>query len=140
MPDALYSYRTFRHLRIFLCDSCQCAVRVRNRLSVEAKISVDSDEYELKKVQKQKWVKKHGTDTRVFQGNVNEFEINGYPKSQKDFKDFISGIIDEDVFNMITNLNAFNALAWKKQREMWSCIYSGIMQPVFVELETLHQP
>lgn len=87
-------------------------------ISVEAKISVDSDEYELKKVQKQKWVKKHGTDTRVFQGNVNEFEINGYPKSQKDFKDFISGIIDEDVFNMITNLNAFNALAWKKQREI----------------------
>lgn len=87
-------------------------------ISVEAKISVDSDEYELKKVQKQKWVKKHGTDTRVFQGNVNEFEINGYPKSQKDFKDFISGIIDEDVFNMITNPNAFNALAWKKQREI----------------------
>lgn len=87
-------------------------------ISVEAKISVDSDEYELKKVQKQKWVKKHGADTRVFQGNVNEFEINGYPKSQKDFKDFISGIIDEDVFNMITNPNAFNALAWKKQREI----------------------
>ena len=87
-------------------------------ISVEAKISVDSDEYELKKVQKQKWVKKHGTDTRVLQGNVNEFEINGYPKSQKDFKDFISGIIDEDVFNMITNPNAFNALAWKKQREI----------------------
>ena len=87
-------------------------------ISVEAKISVDSDEYELKKVQKQKWVKKHGTDTRVFQGNVNEFEINGYPKSQKDFKDFISGIVDEDVFNMITNPNAFNALAWKKQREI----------------------
>ena len=87
-------------------------------ISVEAKISVDSGEYELKKVQKQKWVKKHGTDTRVFQGNVNEFEINGYPKSQKDFKDFISGIVDEDVFNMITNPNAFNALAWKKQREI----------------------
>ena len=87
-------------------------------ISVEAKISVDSDEYELKKVQKQKWVKKHGTDTRVFQGNVNEFEINGYPKSQKDFKDFISGIVDENVFNMITNPNAFNALAWKKQREI----------------------
>lgn len=86
-------------------------------ISVESKISVDGNEYELKKVQKQKWVKKRGTDTREFQGNVNEFEINGYPKSQKDFKDFISGIVDEDVFNMITNPNAFNALAWKKQRE-----------------------
>lgn len=87
-------------------------------ISVEAKISVDCDEYDLKKVQKQKWVKKRGTNTREFQGNVNEFEINGYPKSQKEFKEFISEIVDEDVFNLITNPNAFNALAWKKQREI----------------------
>lgn len=87
-------------------------------ISVAAKISVDGDEYDLKKVQKQKWVKKRGTNTREFQGNVNEFEINGYPKSQKEFKEFISEIVDEDVFNLITNPNAFNALAWKKQREI----------------------
>lgn len=87
-------------------------------ISVKAKISVDGEEYELKKVQKQKWVKKRGTDTREFQGNVNEFEINGYPKSQKDFKEFISEIIDEDVFNLITNPTAFNTLAWKNQREI----------------------
>lgn len=87
-------------------------------ISVAAKISVDCDEYDLKKVQKQKWVKKRGTNTREFQGNVNEFEINGYPKSQKEFKEFISEIVDEDVFNLITNPNAFNALAWKKQREI----------------------
>lgn len=87
-------------------------------ISAAAKISVDGDEYDLKKVQKQKWVKKRGTNTREFQGNVNEFEINGYPKSQKEFKEFISEIVDEDVFNLITNPNAFNALAWKKQREI----------------------
>ena len=87
-------------------------------ISVEAKISVDGDEYDLKKVQKQKWVKKRGTDTREFQGNVNEFEINGYPKVQKEFKEFISGIVNEDVFNLITNPAAFNSLPWKKQREI----------------------
>ena len=87
-------------------------------ISVEAKLSVDGDEYDLKKVQKQKWVKKRGTDTREFQGNVNEFEINGYPKVQKEFKEFISGIVNEDVFNLITNPAAFNSLPWKKQREI----------------------
>ncbi len=87
-------------------------------ISVKARISVDGEEYELKKMQKQKWVKRRGTDTREFQGNVNEFEINGYPKSQKEFKEFISEIVDEDVFNLITNPNAFIALAWKKQREI----------------------
>ena len=87
-------------------------------ICVKARISVDDEEFELKKVQKQKWVKKRGTDTREFQGNVNEFEINGYPKSQKEFKEFISEIVDEDVFNLITNPTAFNALPWKKQREI----------------------
>lgn len=87
-------------------------------ISVEAKISVDGDEYDLKKVQKQNWVKKRGTDTRELQGNVNEFDINGYPKSQKEFKEFISGIVKEDVFNLITNPSAFNALHWEEQREI----------------------
>lgn len=87
-------------------------------ISVESKITVDGEEYELKKLQKQRWVKKREADTREFQGNVNEFEINGYPKSQKEFKEFISGIVDEDVFNLITNPSAFNALPWKKQREI----------------------
>lgn len=87
-------------------------------ISVEAKISVDGDEYDLKKVQKQNWVKKRGTDTREFQGNVNEFEINGYPKAQKEFKEFISGIVKEDAFNLITNPSAFNELHWEEQREI----------------------
>lgn len=87
-------------------------------ISVEAKISVGGDEYDLKKTQKQKWVKKRGTGTTELQGNINEFGINGYPKSQKDFKDFIAGIIDEDIFTLITNPAAFNALPWKKQREI----------------------
>ena len=87
-------------------------------ISVEASIRVDDEEFTLKKTQKQVWRKKRGTDTTEFQGNVNEFEINGYPKSEKEFKAFISGIIDENIFNLVTNPNAFNALPWKEQREI----------------------
>lgn len=87
-------------------------------ISAEATICVDDEEYVLKKTQKQVWRKKRGTNTTEFQGNVNEFEINGYPKSEKEFKEFISGIINENIFNLVTNPNAFNALPWKEQREM----------------------
>ena len=91
-------------------------------ISVEATIQIDypddAAEYILKKTQKQVWRKKRGTDTTEFQGNVNEFEINGYPKSEKEFKAFIAGIIDENIFNLVTNPNAFNALPWKEQREI----------------------
>lgn len=87
-------------------------------ISVEATISANGEEYAMKKVQKQKWVKKRGTNTTEFQGNVNEFEINGYPKSEKDFKTFISGMIDEKIFNLVTNPVAFTSLPWKEQREI----------------------
>lgn len=91
-------------------------------ISVESTIQIDypddAAEYILKKTQKQVWRKKRGTDTTEFQGNVNEFEINGYPKSEKEFKAFIAGIIDENIFNLVTNPNAFNALPWKEQREI----------------------
>lgn len=87
-------------------------------ICVEAILSVDGEEYTLKKVQKQKFVKKRGTGTTEFQGNVNEFEINGYPKSEKDFKAFISGMIDEKIFNLVTNPVAFTSLPWKEQREI----------------------
>lgn len=87
-------------------------------ISVEATISVDNDEYKLRKSQKQKWVKKRGTDTREFQWNVNEFDINGYPKSQKEFKEFISGIVNEEVFPLISNPAAFTSLPWKEQRDI----------------------
>lgn len=87
-------------------------------ICVEAFLSVDGEGYALKKVQKQVWRKKRGTDMTEFQGNVNEFEINGYPKSEKEFKEFISDIIDEMIFNLITNPAAFNSIPWKEQREI----------------------
>ena len=102
-------------------------------ISVEATIRVDDEEYALKKTQKQVWRKKRGTDTTEFQGNVNEFEINGYPKSEKEFKAFISGIIDENIFNLVTNPNAFNALPWKEQREILMK-FVGIMSDAEIAL------
>ena len=87
-------------------------------ISVEATICFGEDEYVLKKVQKQIWRKKRGTNITEFQGNVNEFEINGYTKSEKEFKEFVHAEIDENIFNLITNSNAFNALPWKEQREV----------------------
>lgn len=102
-------------------------------ISVGALIHVDDEEYALKKTQKQVWRKKRGTDTTEFQGNVNEFEINGYPKSEKEFKAFISTIIDENIFNLVTNPNAFNALPWKEQREILMK-FVGIMSDAEIAL------
>lgn len=87
-------------------------------IMVEGTLDIDGKEVILKKVQKQNWVKERGTQERKFKGNINEFEINGYPKSEKDYKEYISDIVDEELFKLITNPSAFTSLPWKKQREV----------------------
>ncbi len=85
-------------------------------IMVEGTLTVDGKEVVLKKVQKQIWRKRRGTDVTELQGNENLFEINGYPKSEKDYKEYISGLLEEKMFKLITNPQAFTALPWKEQR------------------------
>lgn len=88
-------------------------------IKVVGVIDVDGKEVELSKVQKQNWVKKRGTDTVALQGNVNSFEIDGYPKSEADFKDYVSGLAQsEEMFKMLTNPQCFSSLKWKDQRDI----------------------
>lgn len=88
-------------------------------IKVVGVIDVDGKEVELSKVQKQNWVKKRGTDTVTLQGNVNSFEIDGYPKSEADFKAYVSGLAkSEEMFKMLTNPQYFSSLKWKDQRDI----------------------
>ena len=93
--------------------------RVDNvEIKVVAVLDVDGREVELSKVQRQKWVKKRGTSVTELQGNENLFEIDGYPKSEKDYKAYISGLVDEELFKMLTNPQFFSGMKWKEQRDI----------------------
>lgn len=87
-------------------------------ISVTAVLDIDGKEVELKKIQKQNWVKKRGTDTVTMQGNINSYEIDGYPRSEAEYKKFISNLLSEDVFKILTNPQFFPSMKWKDQREM----------------------
>ena len=85
-------------------------------ICVSATLDIDGKEVELKKTQKQNWVKKRGTQNPVLQGNVNEYEIDGYPRSEKEYKEYINGIVSDDLFKMLTNPAYFPNMPWKDQR------------------------
>ena len=95
-------------------------------IKVVAVLEVDGKEVELAKVQKEKWVKKRGTDTSELQGNVNSFEIDGYPKSEAEYKAYISGLVNEDLFKMLTNPQYFSSMKWKEQRDILMKFVSDI--------------
>lgn len=87
-------------------------------ICVSAVLDIDGKEMELKKVQKQNWVKKRGTSETVLQGNVNSYEVDGYPKSEKEYKECVAGIVGEDLFKILTSPTYFPNMKWQEQREI----------------------
>lgn len=85
---------------------------------VSATFDVMGKEITFSKKQKENWIKKRGSDAPTLQGNVNTMEINGFPKSDREFKEEVSGFVDEDIFKMLTNPLYFPSLPWKEQRNI----------------------
>lgn len=110
-------------------------------IKVSAVLDVDDKEVELSKTQKQNWVKKRGTDTAVLQGNVNSFEIDGYPKSEADFKSYVSELAQsEEMFKMLTNPQYFSSLKWKDQRDILMKLVSDISDVELAQTDTKYAP
>lgn len=110
-------------------------------IKVVAVLDVDGKEMELSKIQKQNWVKKRGTDTVTLQGNVNSFEIDGYPKSEADFKDYVSGLAQsEEMFKMLTNPQYFSSLKWKDQRDILMRLATDVSDAELAQTDAKYAP
>ncbi len=83
---------------------------------VSAVIDVDGEEVLVKRVYREKWVKKKGSLISEFSGNETLYYWNDVPKTQREFQDKITFILNESVFKMITNPLAFNSMKWQDKR------------------------
>jgi chromosome segregation ATPase len=84
--------------------------------SVEAICRLDGDPFNLKRVQKENWVKKRGAAEAVYQGNVSTYFINGVEVKASEFKSRINMICSEKVFGLIARMSAMNNLPWQDRR------------------------
>lgn len=85
--------------------------------TVELYCRLDTMPFNLRRTQRENWVKKRGSTDSVFQGNVSTYWINEVETKLTDFRSRISEIVSEEAFRLIGSLSAFNALDWKKRRE-----------------------
>ena len=81
-------------------------------------LDIDGVETKLSRILKENWVKARGTEEAVFEGNKTYFFINDVPKTQAEFQSFISGIIPEATFKLLTSPTYFSSLKWDVRREM----------------------
>lgn len=98
--------------------------------SVEGVLDVDSTEVTLKRVYKEKWTKKKGSNNAEFTGHTTDLYINDVPKKLKDYTGFIENLVTEDEFNLLSNPLYFNEnIDNKKRRE----ILLGLVEDVTPE-------
>lgn len=80
--------------------------------NVEIKVSVLMDlngkEMKCTKIQREKKPK----------GNENVYEIDGYQRTETEYKNIIFEIVSEKLFKMLTDPTVFPNLHWKEQREI----------------------
>ena len=109
-------------------------------IKVEAALDVDGEEITLTKIQKQRWTKHRGSTAPTFEGNVNEFQINGYPAKKNEYDQKIRSLIDENLFKLITNPRTFSAMKWQDQRKTLMEFVSGVSDKDILEKDIKYAP
>lgn len=87
-------------------------------ISVCVVFDIDGKEKSFRRQLKENWVTKRGTSERTLQGNVGAYSVDDYPKSEKEYKECVAGIVSEDLFKILTSPAYFPNMKWQEQREI----------------------
>ncbi|HAC0644230.1 TPA_asm: AAA family ATPase [Listeria monocytogenes] len=86
---------------------------------VTAVLNIDGEQIELSKKYMEKWTKSKGKLEQELTSHTTEYYIDEIKKKANEYKSFISELLDEEVFKLITNPLYFNEqFDWKKRRAM----------------------
>jgi ABC-type uncharacterized transport system ATPase subunit len=86
---------------------------------VEAVLLIDGKSLKLKKMQEEKYTKRHGSGVTELTGNTISYWWDEEPVNETDYKKRIGELINENIFRMITNPMYFNTkVDWKDRRKI----------------------
>jgi DNA repair exonuclease SbcCD ATPase subunit len=102
--------------------------------SVEGTLQVDDSILVLKRVLREKWTKKRGSEVSELTGNETIFFINEVPKSLSEYKLIVDGIISEESQKVLSNPLYFNqTMKWQDRRNILSKLAGDITNDLILE-------
>lgn len=87
-------------------------------VEVSTDFTLNGREINVKKVLRQKWVKRRGEIEAVYSGDENIYFWNDVPLKESEFKEKTKAIINEALFKLMTNPFYFNYLKWTERRNI----------------------
>ena len=98
-------------------------------VSVEAVFDIDGECITLKKINTENVDK-----SEKVTGFTSDYEIDGVPgKLKKEFDGCVAGIVGEEAFKALTDLNYFNSLPWAEQRKILIALAGNFGTPTGFE-------
>jgi len=86
---------------------------------VEAVLTIDGKKVTLRKLLKEIWTKPRGKSQQVFDGHTTDYWINEEPFKAKEYASYITNLIDDEKFRLITNPLYFSTkVDWKDRRRL----------------------
>lgn len=83
---------------------------------VTGMFNVDGRSVLLKRMYKEKWVKKRGSGDHALEGHTTDFFVDEIPVQAGEYKKIIDGIVSEELLKMITSPGHFCSMKWQDQR------------------------
>lgn len=87
---------------------------------------VNNETITLRRVLREKWVTRRGSETPEMQGNETLFFWNDVPLQAGEFSAKVDAIISEQVFKMVTSPLYFNSLKWQDRRNILTTIAGNV--------------
>ena len=86
---------------------------------VSGKLELETKTVELRRVFSEKWTKKRGSTERIFTGHTTDYYIDGVPCKEKEYKEYIDSIIDENTFRLLVDPFYFSeTIPWQSRRQL----------------------
>ena len=105
----------------------------------EMVLRIDNQEVKFKRVQTENWTKKRGTVEQEFTGNTTEYYIDDIPKKKSEYDKVVNEICDTEIFKLITDVEYFGGLHWKKQRDIVNNLL-GVNEQEIIDSDEKYAP
>ena len=87
--------------------------------AVTLTLEIDGAAVTLKKVYRERWEKQRGSSEARFSGNTTDCFIDDVPKKESDYKAYVSALIPEETWRLLTDVYWFcRDMPWKERRAL----------------------
>ena len=87
--------------------------------SVKAILEVDGNDIEFEKIYREKWEVENGDSIEKFKGHESKHFVDGVPLSKSEYDKKVQGIINSDIFKLVTNPSYFClSVKWQERRNL----------------------